>query len=219
MRARQRGGAAPAARRLRRDGAGAGADLPRRALQRGALDATALDLRRAPGAQGDLGRRHARRRHLGVPDRVEAADVLEPDVLGRGRSHGDRRRAPSPRAARPSSRDAAERIRSEIVAERLESARTARSSPPTAASRSTRRCSRWRSLRFLPRDDARLRSTIDAIGRSLIKDGGCCATRSTTASGRRRWPSCICTFWLVAGAGDGRPRRRGARGVREGPRA
>ena len=53
------------------------------------------------------------------------------------------------------------------------------------------------SLRFLPRDDARLRSTVDAIGRSLIKDGWLRRYQVDDGFGSPTVAFMICTFWLA----------------------
>jgi GH15 family glucan-1,4-alpha-glucosidase len=53
------------------------------------------------------------------------------------------------------------------------------------------------SLRFLPNNDARLRSTIDAIGKVLIKDGWLFRYEVDDGFGHPAVAFTICTFWLV----------------------
>ena len=173
----------------------------------------ALELLERAGAQGDRGGRHARRRHLGVPHRVEAADVLEPDVLGRGRSHGHGRRARTAPAARASSAAPPTRIRDEILAQGLEPASSAASSAATAAATSTRRCCRLAPLRLLPADDPRLqRHHRRDRGRASRATAGCSATSIDDGFGRP--DGRVHHLHLLAGRGAGaaRPHRRGARG-------
>ena len=90
---RQRRRAPQAARRLRRDGPGADAALPRRPLPRAGDAARARSRHRADPPRRRR-RRHAGRRHLGAAHRVAAADLQLAHVLGRRGSH-DADRAPA----------------------------------------------------------------------------------------------------------------------------
>ena len=187
---RQRRRAARAERHLRRDGARARADLPRRALQRRAVDA-----RRSSCSSGWRGKAiavggHARRRHLGVPHRVAAADLLEPDVLGGApiawpaSPRGTRRRSSAEFRTRGGAHPRGDpRPGVERRARQLRRA-------PTAARTSTRRCCRWRPCASCRADDPRLRGTDrrDPAAGSRATAGSS-ATGSTTASGSRRSPS------------------------------
>jgi GH15 family glucan-1,4-alpha-glucosidase len=63
------------------------------------------------------------------------------------------------------------------------------------------------NLRFLPRDDERLRATVDAIGRSLLKDGWLRRYEVDDGFGSPQVAFMICTFWLaqalsLVGRGD-----------------
>jgi GH15 family glucan-1,4-alpha-glucosidase len=63
------------------------------------------------------------------------------------------------------------------------------------------------NLRFLPRDDERLRGTVDAIGRSLLKDGWLRRYEVDDGFGSPQVAFMICTFWLaqalsLVGRGD-----------------
>ena len=53
------------------------------------------------------------------------------------------------------------------------------------------------NLRFLPRDDERLRATVDAIGRSLLKDGWLRRYEVDDGFGSPQVAFMICTFWLA----------------------
>jgi GH15 family glucan-1,4-alpha-glucosidase len=63
------------------------------------------------------------------------------------------------------------------------------------------------NLRFLPRDDERLRATVHAIGRSLLKDGWLRRYEVDDGFGSPQVAFMICTFWLaqalsLVGRGD-----------------
>jgi hypothetical protein len=92
----QRGRAAQAARRLRGDGAGADADVPRCAFRRShhAPGARAGD---RLGPQGHRGGGATGRGDLGVPHGVATSDVQLAHVLGSDRPHGAHRPSPSSR--------------------------------------------------------------------------------------------------------------------------
>ncbi len=132
---------------------------------------------------------HARRRHLGVPHRVEAADLLEPDVLGRGRPDG----AASPRSTRPASarefRAPRPRIRDEIVAQawNAELGAFAGTYGGTDLDASLLQMASLRLLagRRPPPDGHDRRDPHGA----LAGTAGSSATGSTTASGSPRSPS------------------------------
>ena len=153
---------------------------------------------------------HARRRHLGVPHRVAAADLLQPDVLGRRRPHGAGSRPRHlPAHARRVQRRGRAGSASEIRATRLE--------PRAASLVADLRRPRPRRLAAADGDPAllaRRRSARCAApstrsGRTCRTTAGCCATGSTTASGSPTVAFIICTFWLVeALAALGRPTRR-----------
>jgi GH15 family glucan-1,4-alpha-glucosidase len=53
------------------------------------------------------------------------------------------------------------------------------------------------TLRFLPADDARMRATIDAIWRTLSRDGWLFRYRLDDGFGQPKVAFTICTFWLV----------------------
>jgi GH15 family glucan-1,4-alpha-glucosidase len=53
------------------------------------------------------------------------------------------------------------------------------------------------SLRFLPGQDARLRATVDAIWKTLSKDGWLCRYCLDDGFGHPKVAFIICTFWLV----------------------
>ena len=69
------------------------------------------------GAEGDFAGRCSGRGHLGVPHGMEAADVFQPDVLGRGGSHGGDRAASMNRRVPANSATAADRIHAEVIAQ------------------------------------------------------------------------------------------------------
>ena len=73
------------------------------------------------------------------------------------------------------------------------------------------------TLRFLPADDPRLRSTIDAIWKALSRDGWLLRYRLDDGFGKPTVAFIICTFWLVEALAAARPQGRG-RG-RHGPHA
>jgi GH15 family glucan-1,4-alpha-glucosidase len=52
-------------------------------------------------------------------------------------------------------------------------------------------------LRFLPREDGRLRATIDAIWKGLARDGWLFRYRNDDGMGQPRVAFIICTYWLV----------------------
>ena len=184
-----------------------------------ALDAAGARPARAAGAQGDRGRRHARRRHLGVPHRVEAADLLEPDVLGGGRSHGaDRRARTRPalaRRVRARRRTGSARRSSPRRCDpdaRLPGGRLRRPRGRRGAAADGRRCGCCRAT------TRALHGTIDAIrDGSRRTTAGCTATASTTASASPTVAFIDLHVLAGRGAGAARPRRRGAR--RDGARA
>ncbi|OGI43863.1 MAG: hypothetical protein A2150_02430 [Candidatus Muproteobacteria bacterium RBG_16_64_11] len=53
------------------------------------------------------------------------------------------------------------------------------------------------SLRFLPREDARLHATVDAVRRDLSQDGWLLRYRQDDGFGRPTVAFIICSFWLV----------------------
>lgn len=53
------------------------------------------------------------------------------------------------------------------------------------------------SLRFLPGNDPRLRSTVEAIGKSLVKDGWLFRYKVDDGFGQPTVAFVICTFWLI----------------------
>ena len=117
----------------------------------------------------------ARRGDLGGTRAAPPLHALEGDGLGgdgpggqggRGlRARGRRRALAARRATRSTPRcSSAATTRS-----------WARSSSPTTRSGSTRACSRSRCFGFLPADDPRVRGTLDAVRRELLRTGSCSA--------------------------------------------
>jgi GH15 family glucan-1,4-alpha-glucosidase len=138
---------------------------------------------------------------------MEAADLLQPHVLGGDRSHGAGGSAFSARSE-PELRATADRIRDQIVAKAWN---------PTLGSFA----STWggseldasllqiATLRFLPPDDSRIRATVDAIRKGLGRDGWLYRYRNDDGFGRPQVAFVLCTFWLVEAlaATAGWPRR------------
>ena len=210
----------PAARRLRRDGAGAGADVPRRALRARALEGDA--------ASCSSGWRARRSRWSGTPDAGiwEYRTEWQPqtfsslDVLGGGRSHGAHRGASRARRRRAEFRErgaSASATRSSTRAWNAElrqlRRRLRRRRPRRLAAADGARCA------SCPPTIARLHATVDAISHGPRRaTAGCSATSSTTASAARRWRSSSArSGWSRRWPRCGRT-RRGARG-RHGARA
>ena len=77
----------------------------------------ALAVDRGTGAKGHFAGRRSGCRNLGVSHRMEAADVLEPDVLGRRGPHGGDRRPACSRRAPAEFHAAADRIHAEVIAQ------------------------------------------------------------------------------------------------------
>ena len=208
---RQRRRHAPAARRLRRDGARAHAAVPRRALPRAgrrrrcSTSSTRL-ARKAIAVAGTAGRRH-----LGVPHRVAPADVQLADVLGRGRSHGRIARAHRPADADEfAARGRADPRRDPRA--RPSTRRAAAWSRTTAAPRSTPRCcrrSRCASCRPTTRG---MHATVDAIRADLDHDGWLqrYRTRRRLRRARRSRSSSARSGSSRRSRGSAAPRRRGA---------
>ena len=136
---------------------------------------------------------------------MAAADVLQPDVLGRRRSHGADRaphapgarggvRAPPPSAsATRSSREAVDPERGSLVADyggkELDAALLQAVDAAVAAAERPARCTHGR------RDPRGPRRTT----------AGCSATASTTASACPTVAFIVCTFWLVEALAAARP--------------
>ncbi len=53
------------------------------------------------------------------------------------------------------------------------------------------------SLRFLPREDPRLVSTVETVQRNLVRDGWLMRYRVDDGLGKPKLPFVLCTFWLV----------------------
>ena len=201
---------ASAARRVRRDGARADAAVPRRALPRAghAADARSGHPARAQGRRTSP--------DSPTPGIWEFRSEWRPQtlqlahVLGRRRSHEPHRRSCTGRRTRRSSRDAAERIRDEILREARRTRRAAAWSPTTAAPRSTPRCCRRSRCACCRPDDPRLHATVDAVSRDLDARRVAQALPHDDGFGVPAVAFMLCTFWLVEALATAGTRRRGA---------
>ncbi len=194
-------------RHLRRDGAGAGAGLPRRALQRRAVARDA-----GPASSGWRARPIA---VAGTPDAGiwEYRTEWQPQTFSSLMcwAAADRMaNVAAPHVARAGGRGvraAADRIREEILA-RAWSDRTRQPSSATygGGAISTRRCCRWPACGCLPPTTRACERRSTRSARELARDGWLFRYRLDDGFGTPTVAFIICTFWLVeALAVIGRP--------------
>ena len=146
----------------------------------------------------------------------QAADLLEPDVLGGRRPHGERRRAVLPgargrRCGRPPSGSATRSSPGPGAT------RPGASSPPTAAATSTPRCCRWPACASCRPTTRGCSAPSTPIRRDLARGGWLLRYRTDDGLGTPTVAFILCTFWLVEALAVARPDRRGARRCSSGP--
>ena len=174
-------------------------DLPEREVPRPPARTRVADRRRA-GREGDRALARARPGHLGGPRRAEALHLVEDVLLGRARPRARASRAVA--ARRRSRRSGAPwPTRSTRTSARTASTSAACSRSTTGRTRSTRRCCCMPLVRFLPKDDERVRATVLAIADELTMDGLVLRYRvEQTDDGLsgEEGTFTICSFWLVS---------------------